>query len=174
MGWIGVGLDGTLAVYDEWVGIDHIGEPIPKMVNRVKNWLAVGRSVKIMTARVGPQPNGEPCPQNVIEAIQQWCKEHIGQVLPVTHSKDFGMIELWDDRAIQIITNTGERADGEPLESYVQNCVFAMDHIKVGLGNHFHQKQNGEILARLDGIALTTVEEYDRLREIEKLAELPK
>jgi hypothetical protein len=27
-GWIGVDLDGTLAHYDGWKGIDHIGEPI--------------------------------------------------------------------------------------------------------------------------------------------------
>ena len=29
-GWIGVDLDGTLARYDGWRGIDHIGEPMPR------------------------------------------------------------------------------------------------------------------------------------------------
>jgi len=34
--WIGVDLDGTLAKYGEWRGVEHIGEPIPPMVDRVK------------------------------------------------------------------------------------------------------------------------------------------
>lgn len=43
--------------------------------------------------------------------IEAWCVEHIGQVLPITHEKDFNMVELWDDRAVQIIHNTGVQAD---------------------------------------------------------------
>lgn len=42
--------------------------------------------------------------------IERWCLEHIGIVLPVTNVKDYGMIELWDDRAVQVIPNTGEPA----------------------------------------------------------------
>ena len=30
-GWIGVDLDGTLAFYDMWRGMEHIGKPIPAM-----------------------------------------------------------------------------------------------------------------------------------------------
>lgn len=45
-------MDGTLAVYDEWRGAHHIGEPIPLMVARVKDWLAAGKVVKIFTARM--------------------------------------------------------------------------------------------------------------------------
>jgi hypothetical protein len=51
-GWIGVDLDGCLAKYDKWVSIDHIGEPITPMVERVKRWLREGREVRIFTARV--------------------------------------------------------------------------------------------------------------------------
>ncbi len=112
MGWYGVDLDGTLAEYDGWVGEEHIGAPIPKMVDRVKRWLHEGREVRIMTARVAP--HGLQVGGIVFEVIERWCQEHIGQVLPITHAKDYGMIELWDDRAIQIIANTGERADGKP------------------------------------------------------------
>ena len=32
--WIGTDLDGTLAKYDGWKGWQHIGDPIPKMVER--------------------------------------------------------------------------------------------------------------------------------------------
>jgi hypothetical protein len=107
-GWIGVDLDGTLAVYDGWKGPEHIGEPVPLMLGRVKAWLAQGVTVKIFTARIAFDGDG------VIEGIiRQWCKEWIGTELPVTFSKDYGMIELWDDRCVQIIPNTGMRADGK-------------------------------------------------------------
>ena len=35
-GWIGVDLDGTLAHYGQCGGLQHIGRPVPKMVNRVR------------------------------------------------------------------------------------------------------------------------------------------
>lgn len=107
-GWIGVDLDGTLARYDEWLGIEHIGEPIPLMVERVKRWLAEGRDVRIFTARVAG-------PNDVAQArmvIADWCRVHIGRLLPVTATKDFGMVELWDDRAVSVGLNTGMRLDG--------------------------------------------------------------
>lgn len=101
MGWIGVDLDGTLAQYDKWKGEEHIGEPVPKMVQRVINWLDEGKEVRIFTARA--------CYPSAIPIIEEWCRKHIGETLPVTNMKDFGMIQLWDDRAIQVIPNTGEQ-----------------------------------------------------------------
>ena len=56
-GWIGVDLDGTLAEYTGWKGIDHVGKPVPAMVKRVKDWIAKGQDVKVFTARVSC---GEP------------------------------------------------------------------------------------------------------------------
>lgn len=112
-GWIGVDLDGTLAHYDGWQGADHIGEPIPLMLQRVKFWLSQNKIVKIMTARVSVEENGGVSRAEVVGFIEKWCLEHIGEILPVTHKKDFAMIELWDDRCIQIIPNTGKRADGK-------------------------------------------------------------
>lgn len=104
-GWIGVDLDGTLAHYDGWKGEAHVGEPIPAMVERVKGWLAAGREVRIFTARAG-------CPSDMLEAVEApikaWCVEHLGQELPITNVKDFGMVELWDDRCVQVVPNTGE------------------------------------------------------------------
>lgn len=105
-GWIGVDLDGTLAEYDDWKGETHIGEPILPMVTRVREWLRDGVEVKIFTARVC-----EPLRPGVLEAIQDWTEKYLGRRLPVTNVKDYDMIELWDDRAIQIIQNTGLRAD---------------------------------------------------------------
>lgn len=104
-GWIGVDLDGTLAKYDGWKGEDHIGEPVPAMLARVKKWLAEEREVRIFTARVSGDAEETAF---VRKALTAWCLKHVGQDLPVTNAKDYGMIELWDDRAVQVRVNTGE------------------------------------------------------------------
>lgn len=109
-GWIGVDLDGTLAMYDGWKGAEHIGEPVPLMVERIRIWLAEDRDVRIFTARVCEIDHEERVA--IIVAIQKWCVEHLGEILPITNTKDYRMVELWDDRAVQVIPNTGERADG--------------------------------------------------------------
>ena len=107
--WIGVDLDGNLAHYTGWQGVDNIGQPIAPMVERVKRWLADGKTVKIFTARM----HGHGMPiiggghEDAKTPIQNWCEKHIGQVLEITNVKDFGMIELWDDRAVQVEVNTG-------------------------------------------------------------------
>lgn len=99
VGWIGVDLDGTLAFYESWQGIEHIGEPVPLMLAHVKNWLRQGIEVRIFTARATQQ--------EAIPYIHEWCIKHIGQPLKVTNVKDYAMIELWDDRAVGVIHNTG-------------------------------------------------------------------
>lgn len=104
-GWIGVDLDGTLAHYDHWRGVEHIGKPIPTMVERVQIWLAEGKDVRIFTARVSGRGSLQ-CEQ--AEAfIRNWCLVYIGRWLPITCQKDFAMIELWDDRCVQVVPNTG-------------------------------------------------------------------
>jgi hypothetical protein len=107
-GWIGVDLDGTLAEYDGWKGTEHIGDPIKPMVDRVKKWIGEGKIVRIFTARVYDDRNGD-----ISEIIMKWTEKHIGLRLDVTCTKDYGMVELWDDRAVQVIPNTGIRADGK-------------------------------------------------------------
>lgn len=108
-GWIGVDLDGTLALYDGWKGPDDIGDPIPLMVGRVKDWLAAGHDVRIFTARVSHDGTEERLRDATIAklAIIAWCNEHIGVQLPVTNVKDYACIEIWDDRCVQVEENTG-------------------------------------------------------------------
>lgn len=101
-GWIGVDLDGTLAHYDGWIDETHIGMPIRPMQDRVMNWLAEGQEVRIFTARVSNDPTGR-----IKRLIQSWSLAHLGAILEVTCSKDYAMIELWDDRAIQVKVNEG-------------------------------------------------------------------
>lgn len=112
-GWIGVDLDGTLAEYGGWTAEDEFGAPIMPMVNRVKAWLAEGKEVRIVTARAYAGDEGQERDiRHIIVAIQDWTEKHTGARLRVQAHKDFNMIALWDDRAVQIIPNTGLRADG--------------------------------------------------------------
>lgn len=107
-GWIGVDLDGTLAHYHTWGNLLTFGDPIIPMVERVKQWLREGHEVRIMTARAAPPYYPARLTfEDVEEAIQDWTELHIGQRLPVTCSKDLNMIELWDDRCVQVEPNTG-------------------------------------------------------------------
>lgn len=102
-GWIGVDFDGTLAV---WRGnYDIMGPPIPLMVERVRGWLRSGYDVKIFTARV----SHTDCKKRaaVETVIRAWCRENIGQELEVTNAKDFSCLEIWDDKAVTVIKDTG-------------------------------------------------------------------
>lgn len=102
-GWIAVDFDGTLAV---WRGnYDIMGPPILMMVNRVRAWLQSGYEVKIFTARVS---HTDLVKRAVVEeAIKAWCIQNIGQALEVTNAKDFNCLEIWDDKAVTVIKDTG-------------------------------------------------------------------
>ena len=109
-------MDGTLAAYHGWPADGGIGPPIPKMVARVRAWLAEGRDVRIFTARVSTcgqyseesrqVANGDFARQQTV-LIQDWCQQHIGRRLRVVCEKDFEMEILWDDRCVRVETNTG-------------------------------------------------------------------
>ena len=100
-GWIGVDLDGTLAEYLGW-GDGKIGKPIPLMVERVKKWLANDQTVKIFTARAAPQQSATSI-NRMINEIRDWLDVNgLPRDLEITATKDFKMIELWDDRCVQV------------------------------------------------------------------------
>lgn len=119
--WIGVDLDGTLAFYDKWVAWNDIGPIIPAMADRIKAWLAEGREVRIFTARVSY--DADSCwvtkktftRTEVKKVIQDWLEANGLPRLEVTHQKDPAMIELWDDRAVQVVKNTGRTLAEEHL-----------------------------------------------------------
>jgi hypothetical protein len=109
-GKIGVDLDGTLAKWMPGGKFDpkKIGAPIPKMVDRVKRWLANGEDVHIFTARVDEDKDGV-----ARRAIEEWCQKYLGQVLPITNKKDRHFKTIYDDRAVQV-----ERNDGSIIASH--------------------------------------------------------
>ncbi len=141
-GWIGVDLDGTLAEYTTWVGPTYIGRPVQVMLDRVKAWRKEGKEVRIFTARIAPindcvMPRGmltfqprTPRDREAVAALratQEWCKVNVGEVLPVTNVKDYGMYELWDDRCIQVKSNSGLTV-AEAYEQRIKN-----DYVRRGV-----------------------------------------
>lgn len=124
-GWYGFDLDGTLAKYDGWKGIDHIGEPVKPMVELIKQMHDEGKVVKIMTARVAPrrledgtlgeqftwltrEPSPDPAAKyTATQYIQDWCEEQLGFVPEIVYQKDSLMLELYDDRVKQVVPNEG-------------------------------------------------------------------
>ena len=102
--WIGFDLDGTLAMYGG-VTAGAIGEPIPEIAQLAKRYIESGHLVKIVTARVSASEPEEVELQT--QLIEQWCEEHIGEILEITCRKDYQMLILYDDRAIQVVKNKG-------------------------------------------------------------------
>ncbi len=96
---IAVDLDGTLAEYHGFEGIEKIGKPVPIMMARVKNWIAEGKEVAIFTARANDT--------KAIPYINKWLADNGIGDLEVTCIKHKEFTEFWDDRAIAILSNTG-------------------------------------------------------------------
>jgi hypothetical protein len=103
--FIAVDLDGTLAYYDTWKGREHIGAPIPAMVQRVKGWLAQGHVVIVFTSRVADPARLDH--DKMLATIHAWCEEHVGERLYVTATKQPYFSEIWDNKARRVKANLG-------------------------------------------------------------------
>lgn len=112
--WIGVDFDGTVHRRPMDKPFSELGEPIPAMLERIKYWLSAGMKVKLLTARVSDTPARNIAPEDIPAFIAEqrsilssWCKQHIGQELEITSSKDAFMYQIYDDRAVTVERNTG-------------------------------------------------------------------
>ena len=133
MGYIAVDLDGTLALYDVWKGMEHIGEPVQPMLERVRKWIGEGKKVKIFTARASMPGHEKP--------IQEWLKKHGIGGLEITNVKDFEMEELWDDRAMQVVCNQGISLDEqyrELLDEIQETHLRQQVELRNDIVNAFH------------------------------------
>lgn len=102
---IAVDLDGTLASQDETGGPADIGAPVHGILAEVNEVLAAGDEVTIFTSRVDPE---DPDADVARAAIESWCLEHLGTVLPVTAVKSRRFTEFWDDKA-RSVPRTGRK-----------------------------------------------------------------
>lgn len=110
-GWIGFDLDGTLAYYDHWKGVDHIGDPIGPVVDLAKGFMAAGIDVRIFTARISERNHASR--ELARATIEVWCQKHLGRIVPITNVKDFQCWAIFDDRAVAVEKNTGRVLGGE-------------------------------------------------------------
>lgn len=111
---IGCDFDKTMAHYEDGdidkLGPEHVGEPIPEMVEKIKQALADGAEVYVFTARVNPGDGTFKKALNATKSyvvISEWCQRNIGTVLPITHEKSWRWSEIWDDKAKEVLPNTG-------------------------------------------------------------------
>lgn len=105
-----VDFDATLATYDGWKGPNTpLGDPIPLMVRKVKAALKEGHKIAIFSARTYPGSDYEralEATQATLE-IAQWCQNVFGEIFPITFCKLPCASKFIDDRAEQVLENTG-------------------------------------------------------------------
>lgn len=102
---IAIDLDGTLASQDETGGPADIGAPVHGILADLNEAIASGAEVTIFTSRVDPD---DPDAELARAAIESWCEQHIGCVLPVTAVKRRSFTEFWDDKA-RPVPRTGRK-----------------------------------------------------------------
>jgi hypothetical protein len=109
-----VDLDKTAALYKEGdidrFGHAYVGGPIEEMVRRIQDALAAGIEVFIFTARVSPSDDSFKQwleATQSYEVILNWCRQHLGVDLPITNLKLRCFTRIIDDKADQVVPNTG-------------------------------------------------------------------
>jgi len=100
---IALDLDGTLAHYNGWRGMDHIGDPIPAMVTKVREWIAAGDKITIFTARVSDQAEAP----DASHYITKWLLANDLPPFEITATKLKSFTLFVDDRAVGVIKNRG-------------------------------------------------------------------
>ena len=100
---IALDLDGTLAHYDGWKGVEHIGAPIPALAEKVHAWVEKGYKITIFTARVSVE---EEAP-DAAHHIAAWLAKHSFPPFEITAIKHKHFTMFIDDRAHGVIANEG-------------------------------------------------------------------
>lgn len=133
--WLAVDLDGTLAKYDGWKGEDHIGELIEPMAEKIMQRHNEGWRIAIFTARVSSLNDEE---NSVAEkVIWNWLNSNKMDmyISGITATKHKHFREFWDDRAFNVIPNTGIIRNYEQVNAEAPK-EFKASSTQVG-GNHY-------------------------------------
>lgn len=105
---IAVDLDATLAYGMVPYDPKRIGPPVLPMVLKVQRWLKQGKKVVILTARLNSKVHTPVQLKYTRRLIGAYTKRYVGQRLPSTAEKHPMMSQIYDDKAIQVIPNTGK------------------------------------------------------------------
>lgn len=121
--WLAVDLDGTLAEYHGFQGVDHIGNPVPSVVEALKERYRQGWKIAIFTARL--EDDDGTAESHIVKWLMHWdIPSH-----EITNKKRKVFREFWDDRAVQIIPNVGFEKD------VCKDETCSLD-VQIG-GNHY-------------------------------------
>lgn len=91
-----VDLDGVLAKYDGWKGVDHIGDPIPR-AREFLELLSKNFHIIIHTTRVNPEVNTGHTYEELRAKVEAWLVKH-EMVYDDIQSKPLAIAYI-DDRA---------------------------------------------------------------------------
>lgn len=130
---IAVDLDGTLAEYNGWKGIDHIGKPIEKMVKKVVDAHNDGTTIYIFTARIADERGARK--NKILHYIEDWLLKHDIPFDEITCIKHKVIREFWDDRAVCVVPNSG-------MFSYEQNLICDESSLDQQIGGNHYSKLN--------------------------------
>ncbi len=72
---IAVDLDGVLAQYDGWKGIDQIGDPMPNAAKFIRALMTLG-SVMIYSTRTCPDQNHGRDAEELAQYVTSWLRKH--------------------------------------------------------------------------------------------------
>jgi len=128
-----VDFDGTIAeAPKEWRGPGYVGAPVPEMIEQIKQWIAAGEEVKILTARMASS-NPESERRQSEQAIRQFLVDNLGDAgkdIVITAEKDPGMEDITDDKAVAVdpAVEKGDHTMPEPKQNeseqdFVSRCV---------------------------------------------------
>lgn len=97
-----IDLDGTLAVHDKWIGLDHFGDPLPGAVEFTKE-LAKYADIIIFTCRCNPEMSDREASHLLVNRVKAWLDKH-----------GFVYHQIWS-------------GPGKPIASaYVDDCAVAI------------------------------------------------
>jgi hypothetical protein len=112
--WWGFDIDKTAFVDEGGTRGGVIGEPIQGIIRRIKYFLRTGRNVCIVTARVHPsEPDAAAQRLLIQDTLDATLGKEMAIRIPIRCDKDRHMIDLYDDRAKQVIPNRGVLVQNE-------------------------------------------------------------
>ena len=135
--WWGFDVDKTAFVDEGGTRGGVIGEPIMPIIRRIKHFLRTGRKVNIVTARVHPsEPDREEQVLTVSRALDAVLGPEMASKIGIRSDKDRHMIDLYDDRAMQVIPNKGILVREE-----LRRAVEALNVIAGGATQTHHEAE---------------------------------
>ena len=116
---IAIDLDGVLAHYEKWDGIESIGDPLPGAQDLVKGLIDSGCEVWIFTTRMSKAVNSSYSVRELQNNIQDWLIKHdfpMETLIWTGHGKMIADFYI-DDRAI------GFRGDWKKVLEEMENML---------------------------------------------------